>query len=308
MPRKHLLTCTLLTLFSSQALSEVPLFNDRGDNYNRFNFIGSTEIAKGAFSLEFRNREESYFTGFVVSSEGVIVFDPLSDSAARATIRQIEQHAPDKPLAAIIYSHLHTDHIAGARVLQAHFGDEAPIIAHQRTARFFKIRQVPFIIPPTERVTDQGAEYRFGNRTVQLNYLGDAHTASILVPVIPELKLAYVCDYANNDVVGWTDLPGINLDEMMAMQRRTLDLNAEQVIHCHGGPGDLSAVERQLSYFTSVSQAAEAALHKGLTEDQTANSIELTEYQHFANYNDWFKGNVRAFYRWHDRKENRSER
>jgi len=280
-------------------------FDDRGARYNPFEYVGTIETGEGAYTLEFRNEEESYFTNFLVTSEGVVAFDPLSDSAAVAYSEAIRERAPGKPLLAIVYSHLHTDHIAGARVLRHHFGEEVPIIAHERVLTFFQRRRPPFIDLPTETVTDAGKSYRFGDRTVELRYIGDAHTASILVAVVPELRMAYLCDFVNHGVVGWTDLPGIDIDEMLAMQRRSRELDVDTVTFCHGPPGTLEAVDAQIEYFETVLAAAVEALEAGLSEDQAAASITLPRYRDMLNYDDWFEGNVRAMYRWAKRKRSR---
>ncbi len=287
----------LLWGISLTAAAEQP-FNDRGAVYNPMEFVRTIPTGEGAYTLEFRNEEESYFTNFLVTSEGVVVFDPLSDSAAWVYADLIEKYAPGQPLLAIVYSHLHTDHIAGARVLRHRFGQDVPIIAHERVLRFFQRRQVPFIDLPTKTVSDQGAVFTFGDRTIRLHYLGYAHTGSILVPEVPELRMAYVCDFASNNVVGWTDLPGIDIDEMLSMQRKTLQLDVDTVSFCHGQPDSLNAVQGQLDYFESVFKASQKAYQNGLSEDQAAERIDLPQYRHFSNYDDWFSGNVRAMYRW----------
>jgi len=273
-------------------------FDDSGESYNPLDYVRTIKTGDGAYTIEFRNDEESYFTNFVDTSDGVVAFDPLSDSAAVVYSKVIREKAPNKPLLAIIYSHLHTDHIAGARVLRREFGAGIPIIAHERVLQFLRDRRLPFIDLPTDTVTNAGKVYRFGNRTIELRYIGDAHTASILVPTIPELRMAYVCDYANNDVVGWTDLPGINVDEMIRMQRRTAELDVDTITFCHGPPGTPDAIRRQIDYFETVLAEADKALKKGLTEEQAVETIALPQYKHFANYDDWFEGNVRAMYRW----------
>lgn len=278
--------------------------DDRGASYHPLEYVRTIEVGDGAYTIEFKNDEESYYTNFVVTSDGVVAFDPLSDSAALVYSDVIHERAPDKSLIAIIYSHLHTDHIAGARVLRRRFGQNVPIIAHERVLRFFQRRKTPFIDLPTETVTDAGKVYQFGNRTIDLRYVGDAHTASILVPVVPELRMAYICDFANNDVVGWTDLPGIDIDEMIEMQRRVLDLDVDAVTFCHGPPETLAAVRRQVVYFEAVREAATGALDEGLTEDQAAASIRLSQYERFSNYDDWFEGNVRAMYRLEKNRRN----
>lgn len=273
-------------------------FNDRGAFYNWFDFVAVEETVPDVFTLKFENEIEFYYTHFVVTSAGVVVFDPLSDSAAEAMIDVIREKVPEQPLAAIVYSHLHTDHIAGARVLRKAFGEETPIIAHQRTRNYFEIRKVPFIDLPTELVTDAGRSFTFGDTEIEFQYLGDVHTGSILVPVIPSKRVAYTVDYINGDVVGWTDLPGINLDAMIAQQRRTLDVAADVFLFGHGKPGDKATLQRQIDYFTTLQAEARKSVDAGWSEDEAAERIELEAFKHFANYDDWFEGNVRAFYRW----------
>jgi len=279
-------------------------YNDQGTTYNPFEYVRTIRTGDGAYTIEFRNDVESYYTNFVVTSEGVVAFDPLSDSAAIRYAEVIREQAPDQPLIAIVYSHLHTDHIAGARILRQQFGKDIPIIAHERVLEYFRFWKTPFIDLPTDIVTDAGKVYEFGNRTIDLRYIGNAHTASVLIPVVPEIGHAYLCDFVNNNVVGWKDLPGISIDEMLAMQRRALDLDVETVTFCHGPPGNLDAVQRQLAYFDAVRAKAAEALDGGLSEDQAAATIELPQYRHFSNYDDWFEGNVRAMYRWEKLKRN----
>ena len=280
----------------------LPPFDDAGARYNPLEYIRTIDTGGGSYTLEFKNDEESYFTNFIVTSKGVVAFDPLSDSAALVYGDIIKKLAPNKPLLAIVYSHLHSDHIAGARVLRRHFGPKVPIIAHQRTLEFFQNNNTPYIDLPTDVVTDKGRVYQFGNRTVDLRFLGNAHTASMLTAVIPELRLTYICDFANNDVVGWTDLPGIDIDEMLKVQRRALDLKVDKVTFCHGPPGDLQAVKRQIDYFEALRAAARQALKNKLTEDQAAASIDLPQYRYFEHYSAWFKDNARAMYRWEKTK------
>ncbi len=289
----------ILLMCTSTLLAENTLpFNDRGVTYNPFEYVRTIDTGNGTYTIEFKNEEESYFTNFIVTSNGVVAFDPLSDTAAKIYAQVIKEEAPGKPLLAIIYSHLHTDHIAGARVLRHVFGKDIPIIAHERVLRYFKYYKTPFIDLPTETVSNEGGVYKFGDRTLELHYMGDAHTSSILVGIIPELRMAYVCDYANNDVVGWTTFPGINLDDLMEMQRRTLELDVDKITFCHGPPGDMDSIKRQVEYHETLLAEATKAVKNGLSEDEAVELIKLSQYKHFYQYDIWFEGNVRAMYRW----------
>ena len=66
----------------------------------------------------FRWNKGFYLSTFVVGDRGVTAIDPISDAAAVAYRSAIAQ-ATDRPLARIVYSHDHRDHICGGRVLAA---------------------------------------------------------------------------------------------------------------------------------------------------------------------------------------------
>ena len=74
---------------------------------------------------------------FYVAKEGVIVFDPLSEGWSQAVLQAIAS-VTDLPVAALVYSHFHLDHIGDAQVpvfvsrsyaLPAWVGPETVVIA-----------------------------------------------------------------------------------------------------------------------------------------------------------------------------------
>ncbi|QKJ22763.1 MBL fold metallo-hydrolase [Poseidonibacter lekithochrous] len=286
----------LVLLFVSGVFSKG--FNDEGSTYNPFTFVKAIKTANNAYTLEFRNDEESYFTNFYITSKGVIAFDPLSDIAAYEYVKQIKKYAPNKPLLAIVYSHLHTDHIAGARVLREEFGKNVPIIAHERVEKYLDYYNLSYIDKPNILIPYSGKTMKFGNTTIEFKYLGSAHTDSIIVAIIKEIKQAYICDFANNDVVGWTNLPGINLDELIKMKKEVLKLDIDVITFCHGKPGTKEAIKRQVKYYDTLFKEVSFSISKGMSLEETQNSIELEEFKYFKNYDDWFKGNIEAVYLW----------
>ena len=283
------------------AASEVDLSVYARSDYNRLEYVDTLNPAPGFYSVRYRNDVEYYLNHFVVTNKGVVVFDPTSDTAAAAMLDEIRQRAEGKPLLAIIYSHLHTDHIAGARVLLDNLNPDAMVIAHERTGNFIERRKLTAIVPPTHTVGDEGATFNFGDLDVELRFLGTGHTNSVLVPVIPQLKLAYAVDFANGDVVGWTTMPGWNIGELQRMKSALLELDVQTVVFGHGLPGDKDTVRRQIDYYDDLQASVQAAIDDGLSVDETVRRIDLPEYSHFWNYSDWFKANVRGMYRYLNR-------
>ena len=64
--------------------------------------------------LQVRNIDNSNVT-FIETPKGWIVIDPLTVAeVARAAFDLVKKHVADKPVLALIYTHSHTDHFAGA--------------------------------------------------------------------------------------------------------------------------------------------------------------------------------------------------
>lgn len=73
---------------------------------------GLFRLAPGLYQV--RNFDNSNVT-FIETPHGWIVIDPLTVApVARAAFDLLKQHVADKPVLALIYTHSHTDHFAGA--------------------------------------------------------------------------------------------------------------------------------------------------------------------------------------------------
>jgi len=245
-------------------------------------------------------RYQGHYTLFVTTSKGVIAFDPLSNEAAEHYAAAIKTVAPGQPLLAIIYSHWHVDHSSGAKILKREFAKAVPIIAHERTLSRLKRWDDPEILLPTQTVSDKGSVLNYGNMKIELNYIGYGHTDTMLVARFPEQRLVFAVDFVNNDAVGWTDLPGWYLGELIAMQGRLLKLDFDTVAFGHGMPGDKATIKRQIGYYKDLTSQAKLALRQGLSEDEAVTKIEamFPQYKQWRFYDMWFLMNIRGAYHW----------
>ena len=100
----------------------------------------------------------------VVTSDGVIVTDPINSAAAKNMMDEIRK-VTDKPVKFVIYSHNHWDHIAGART----FKDQgAKIIQHALAAQH--TRPNPDVVPADETFKDDKHVVTLGDQTIELIY------------------------------------------------------------------------------------------------------------------------------------------
>ncbi|WDI30100.1 MBL fold metallo-hydrolase [Hyphococcus flavus] len=119
-----------------------------------------SEIKPGLFYVT----EGVYQSAFLVTDDGVIVFD-APPSFAHKLPDAIRQHAPDKSIRYLVYSHGHSDHIGGASV----FGDidALEVVAHGDVAHSIAIAKHPGILAATETYNAPHS-FSLGGETVEL--------------------------------------------------------------------------------------------------------------------------------------------
>jgi glyoxylase-like metal-dependent hydrolase (beta-lactamase superfamily II) len=202
---------TLLLVFGATAASfaaaplpdaakGVPISPDKG-YYVR-------EIADGLYWVT----EGVYETMFLTTGKGVIVVD-APPSFGDKLLKAIAE-VTNEPIAYVIYSHSHADHIAGA----GRYPPSATYIAHEDTkARLERMsdpsRAAPYgvfvgggAVPmPTVTFADSYT-LTVGNQTLELSYRGDDHEPGNIYVYAPKQKVLLKIDIV---FPGWT--PFINL-------------------------------------------------------------------------------------------------
>lgn len=128
--------------------------------------------------------------GFVVTNEGVVVFDSLgTPSLANAMLGEIRK-VTDKPIKLVIVSHYHADHVYGLQVFKEEGAkiwapkgawdyldsEAAPNLLEAR--RIFLhpwINDKTYLVEP-DRIIDQDTEFSLGSHKFLLTYFGKVHS------------------------------------------------------------------------------------------------------------------------------------
>ena len=146
--------------------------------------------------------------GFVVTDEGVVVFDalgtpPLGDALVRA-IRSVT----DQPIRRVIVSHYHADHFYGLQALKAqgaeiwaheaargYLGSDAPRLRLEERRRSLApwVDQTARIVEPDLWLSGDTA-FRLGGITFGVHHVGPAHTAEDLALVVVEEGVFFAGD------------------------------------------------------------------------------------------------------------------
>jgi glyoxylase-like metal-dependent hydrolase (beta-lactamase superfamily II) len=222
-------------------------------------FQGATGVASAA------NRGFMSNAGFVVTNDGVIVFDALGTPAlGRAMVAAIAT-VTRAPIRRVIVSHYHADHIYGLQALKA---AGAEIWAHrkaeiylasdvaqsrlaQRRAELYPwVDETTRLVPPDVWI-DGDTDFRFGGLTFRIIYSGGAHSPEDIMMYVVEDRVLFAGDLlfagrvpfvGNADSRGW-----------LAAMGKMIAVNALVVLPGHGPPStdvarDLATTRDYLAY------------------------------------------------------------
>jgi len=164
--------------------------------------------------------------GFVVTADGVVVFDALGTPAlGRAMVAAIRKVTP-QPIRRVIVSHYHADHIYGLQPLKAAGGEiwahrkakeyiDAPVAAErlaQRRADLFPwVDQDTRVVAP-DLYLDGDTSFRMGGLTFRVLYAHGAHSPEDIMLYVEPDRLLFAGDLlfagripfvGNADSKGW---------------------------------------------------------------------------------------------------------
>jgi glyoxylase-like metal-dependent hydrolase (beta-lactamase superfamily II) len=164
--------------------------------------------------------------GYVVTDEGVVVFDALgTPPLGRALIEAIRK-VTRAPIRRVIVSHYHADHVYGLQALQeagaeiwAHRKGEAYFttgvaqerLAQRRADLFPWVDENTRVVPPDVWL-DGDADFRLGGLTFRLVHSGGGHSPEDLMMYVVEDRLLFAGDLVfsgripfvgNGDSKGW---------------------------------------------------------------------------------------------------------
>lgn len=203
--------------------------------------------------------------GFVVTNDGVVVFDALGTPAlGRAMIAAIAKITP-KPIRRVVVSHYHADHIYG---LQAFKAAGAEIWAHRKAQAYLaspvaveRLAQrrndlFPWVdndtrVVPPDVWLDGDTDFRMGGLTFRIIYSHGAHSPEDVMLYVVEDSLLFAGDLifagrvpfvGSADSAGWLNA----MDRMIA-------LSPAVVVPGHGPASrdvarDLSTTREYLAY------------------------------------------------------------
>lgn len=237
---------------------------------------------------------------FIVTDEGVIVTDPMNPKAAKllqAEIRKIT----DKPVKYVVYSHNHHDHISGGIIFKE---EGAKFVGHENVLK--ELGDHPSAVTPLPDITFTDRHtVTLGGRTLELEYYGPNHGASLVVMRLPKEKALFVVDIVTPRRVAFRMMPDFWPDEWIRSLKEIEATDFDYVISGHG-PHTEPAIDRanvvteQREYLEDLMAAVKKAMDGGVhNPDELQKTVKLPKYEEWRSYDAWLPMNIEriwAFY------------
>jgi len=231
--------------------------------------------------------------GFVVTNNGVIVFDSLgSPPLAQEMVKAIGK-ITKAPIKRVIVSHYHADHIYGLQIFkalgaeiwahklgQAYLtSDEASLRLAQRREELFPWVDENTQLLPADKWLEGDTDFEMGGLHFQLRYIGPAHSPEDMAMYVKEDQVLYSGDLifkgrvpyvGNADSQAWLAA----LDKLIAIKPKFL-------IPGHGAASSTPAKDMTLTreYLTYLRKAMGNAVENFVPFDEAYAQTNWKKYE-----------------------------
>lgn len=260
--------------------------------------------------------------GFVVTDEGVVVFDALGTPALGYRMIQRIREVTDKPIRKVIISHYHADHIYGLQAFEQHGGDPQVIaqklalgyiggtrdsqgeagqrrLKQRREALFPWVDENTYLVKP-DITFDKAYSFKMGGLTFDIRHLGPAHAPGDSIMLVKELGVLFSGDVIYKGRIPFLDSPETDIKNWLkGLDYLTKIKPAPSFII--PGHGDAETdVTHALSFTRGYLEFVMNAMKKGLKDlnsfEETYNNTDWSKYQNMPAFKASNRGNAYRIY------------
>ncbi len=238
----------------------------------------------------YRYQHNAHYSVFMVTDDGIIVTDPISEEAATWLNGELKSRF-NKPIKYLIYSHDHADHITGG----AAFGDDVMVVGHRLTKKAIVENNRAAVVP--DLTFQEKLTLSLGGKEIQLLYPGKSHSDNCIIMYFPEEKVVFVVDFITVNRLPYTTLNGNYMPEWVEAIKMVEELDFDIIAPGHAGLGTKEDVVRHREYIQELYRLVLEGVNAGRSLDQLKASIKLPQYQDFIQYENWLPLNIEGMHR-----------
>lgn len=268
------------------------------------------------------NQGHTSNAGFVVTREGVVVFDALGTPALGYRLLERIREVTDKPVKVVVVSHYHADHIYGLQAFKDHAGnppiiaqrgtlgyaggstaeqgeDAARRLAQRREALFPWVDDKTRIVAP-DTVFDQTTCFSLGGVRFEVTHLGPAHAPGDAIMLVRDYGVLFSGDVIYGGRVPFLDSPETDTRRWLAGLDTIAALKGKirYVIPGHGRMSDdpQQAVAATRDYILYVRKAMADAVRDLVPFEEAYRNTDWSRYAKLPAFDASNRGNAYRIY------------
>lgn len=246
-----------------------------------------------AYTLEkvkgdvYRFIDDRHRSVVLVTSEGILVTDPMNHKSAEWLKQTLHKRFGDLPIKYVVFSHNHSDHIYGASVFES---QTTRFVAHDLAKQDIIVTRANTVTPDIS--FSQRMDIALGDHIVELRYHGPNDGRGSISMLFKKEKLLFVVDWIVIGRMPWQKLWSYDIQGMINSTQQVLDLDFDTFVGGHADIGDKADVRRYLNYLNDLYAAVIDGIHAGKSLDQLKADTRLDDYKDFKNYEAWLPLNI----------------
>lgn len=256
--------------------------------------------------------------GYVITSDGVVVFDALgTPSLGWALLKDIRSRT-DMNVRYVVVSHYHADHIYGLQAFKDH--TRAQIIAQERAADYTENSETsderaevrldqrkaalsPWVNDSTrivkpDRTFKDTLDLSLGGKHFALIFAGPAHSSSDIMMMVEPDSVLFAGDIVQNGRIPFMNSDDVNTDQWLEALEKVRKLNPKFIVPGHGKPstGAQEAISFTKDYISYVRTAMKKAVYDWTDFDTAYRATDWSRYEKFPAFASNNRGNAYRIY------------
>ena len=256
--------------------------------------------------------------GFVVTSDGVVVFDALGTPSLGWALLQEIRKVTDKKIRYVVLSHYHADHIYGLQAFRDH-GD-ALIVAQERSGEYRDNEETadekanqrleqrrgalfPWVDANTRVVSpditfSERMTIVLGDRRLTLLYAGPAHSSSDIMMMVEPDGVLFAGDIVQNGRIPFMNSDDVSTTQWLRALDEVAKLDPKFIIPGHGRTSTQAqqAIAFTRDYIQYLRDRMTAAVQNWTDFDVAYGEADWSKYRDMPAFASNNRGNAYRIY------------
>jgi glyoxylase-like metal-dependent hydrolase (beta-lactamase superfamily II) len=256
--------------------------------------------------------------GFVVTSDGVVVFDALGTPSLGWALLQEIRKATDKKIRYVVLSHYHADHIYGLQAFRDH--SDATIVAQERSGEYRDNEETadekanqrldqrraalsPWVdgntrVVPPDLTFNQRMTIALGDRRLTLLYAGPAHSSSDIMMMVEPDGVLFAGDIVQNSRIPFMNSDDVSTTQWLHALDEVAKLDPKLIIPGHGRTSTQAkqAIAFTRDYIQYVRDKMAAAVQNWTDFDVAYDQADWSKYRDMPAFASNNRGNAYRIY------------